>query len=78
LSRYFKWGYIWRRKVYWVGERGYMYRYLKPHGIKIMKSMHGLEFRMKVREVTGINISLNRKKPIPSDVLGAYRRAINQ
>lgn len=78
LWRYHKWGYIWRRKVYFVRERGYMYRYLKPHGVRVMKAMHGLEFRMKVREVTGVNISLNRKKPIPSDVLAAYRKAINQ
>ncbi len=78
LSRYYKFGYICRRKVFWAGERGYMYRYLKQHGIRVLLGGDGLEFRMRIREVTGIKISLNRKKPVPMEVLMQYRRSINR
>lgn len=51
-----------------------MYRYLKPMGHRVL---NGLEMRMRIREITGVNISLNRKKPVPTEVLAQYRRAIS-
>ena len=50
-----------------------MYRYLKPMGYRVYTE---LERRMKIREVTGVNISLNWKKRVPPDVLNEYRKAI--
>ena len=50
-----------------------MYRYLKHKGMFVYKE---LEWRMKIREVTGVNISLNLHKPIPYEVLQQYQRAI--
>ncbi len=66
-------GYIWRKKCPWKGQKGFMYRFLKPKGVFVYKE---LEWRMKIREVTGVNISLNLHKPVPYEVLQQYRRAI--
>ncbi len=67
-------GYIWRKKCPWKGQKGFMYRYLKPKGVFVHKI---LEHRMKIREVTGVNISLNLHKPIPIEVLRQYERLNN-
>lgn len=73
LSKQYSMGYIWRKICRWKGENGFMYRYLKPKGIRVF---YELERRMKIREVTGTNISLNWKKRVPYDVLNQYQRLI--
>ncbi len=78
LCRYYGMGYLWRRKVLWKGERGYMYRYLKQKGIRVLLGGDGLEVRMRIKEVTGENISLNRKKPVPYETRMQYRKMIGR
>ena len=73
LNKMYLQGYIWRKICRWKGENGYMYRYLKPRGYRVYIE---LERRIKIREVTGVNISLNWKKRVPPDVLNEYRKAI--
>ena len=73
LSKMYVQGHIWRKICRWKGENGYMYRYLKPMGYRVYIE---LERRMKIREVTGVNISLNWKKRVPPDVLNECRKAI--
>jgi hypothetical protein len=73
LLMYYLQGYLWRRRVPWKRECDYAYRYLKPHGIRTLAEMAR---RVKIREITGIWVPLNRKKPIPYDVLKLYREII--
>lgn len=72
LSKMHFQGYIWRKKASSKGENGYVYRNLKPMGRRVLKGVNGLEKRMHIREITGENLSLNLKKPIPYELL-VYR-----
>jgi hypothetical protein len=47
-------------------------------GIRALIGSDGLEFRMRKREMTGMNVSLNRKKPIPFEVLMNFRKVIRK
>jgi len=78
LYRYTKFGYIWRRKTRYAGERGFMYRFLKRKGIEKLTGTDGLEVRMRIREITGNQVSLNKKIPIPHNILMEYRTLINR
>ncbi len=77
LSKMHFQGYIWRKKASSKGENGHVYRHLKPMGLRVLKGVNGLEKRMHIREITGENLSLNLKKPIPYDLLNRYRRALS-
>ncbi len=73
LSKLNKYGYIWRRKCSFKGENGYIYRYLKPRGIRIYMELNR---RLKIQEVTGIKISLNWKERVPVEAIIQYQRLI--
>lgn len=77
LSTMFLQGYIWRRKSFLKGTCGYMYRYLKPMGIRVLNGSTGLEIRMRIRRITGVNISLNRKTQIPRDLWAKFQKTIS-
>lgn len=68
-------GYIWRRKCSFKGENGYIYRYLKPRGIRVFME---LDERVKIQEVTGIKISLNWSKRVPIEARMEYLRRLNR
>ena len=71
LTEMFKWGYIWRRQEYRDKNRNeFCYKFLKPKGINIF---YRLDERVKIRETTGIFVSLNLKKPIPPKALILYQ-----
>ena len=73
LTQLIRWRYIWRRQEYRKNGNTYCYRYLKPKGWSIYFE---LDKRVKLREETGIFISLNLKKPIPTEAMmtEAFRR----
>ncbi|MBU4076703.1 MAG: hypothetical protein KKI06_08365 [Euryarchaeota archaeon] len=77
LSKMHFQGYIWRKKASAKGENGYIYRNLKPMGLRVLNGVNGLEKRMQIREITGENLSLNLKKPIPYSLLKWYRGALS-
>ena len=73
LSQLFKWKYIWRRQEFRKNGNTYCYRFNKDKGWRIFFE---LDKRVKLREETGIPISLNLKKPIPQEAMmtEAYAR----
>lgn len=75
LYRLHLFGYIWRRKCSFKGENGYLYRYLKPKGIRVFME---LEERIKIQEVTGMKISLNWSESVPIEARMEYQRRINR
>ena len=70
LSTMFKWGYIWRRQEYRNRRNEFCYKYLKPKGINVYFKLNE---RVTMREITGIFIPLNLKKPIPAEANRAYQ-----
>lgn len=75
LYRLNRFGYIWRRKCSFKGENGYLYRYLKPMGIRVFME---LDRRMKIQEVTGTKVSLKWKESVPVEATLEYQRRINR
>lgn len=73
LSNLFNWKYIWRRQEFRKNGNRYCYRFNKEKGWRVFFE---LDRRVKLREETGIYVSLNLKKPIPQEVMmtEAYRR----
>ncbi len=70
-----KMGYIWRKMETRKGKRNYYsYSNLKPKGERVFEQ---LDERIKIREVTGIQISLNLNKPIPEVARIEYNRMLN-
>jgi hypothetical protein len=66
-----KLGYVYRKIETRKGRRNYYcYRNLKPKGERILVM---LDERVKIREATGVSISLNLNKPIPDFAVVAYK-----
>lgn len=66
-----KLGYVYRKIETRKGRRNYYcYRNLKPKGKRILLK---LDERVKIREATGVSISLNLNKPIPDFAVVAYK-----
>ncbi len=67
-----KLGYVWRKAETRTGRRNYYsYRKLKSKGKRIFLM---LDERVKIRETTGVMISLNLNKPIPEFAVIEYKR----
>ncbi len=67
-----KLGYVFRKTETRKGRRNYYcYRKLKHKGERIYLL---LEKRVKIRDATGVPISLNLNKPIPDFAVVAYKR----
>jgi predicted transcriptional regulator len=65
-------GYIWRKEETRKGRKNYFsYKNLKPKGERVFLR---LDERVKIREVTGIDISLNLNKHIPDYAVIEYRK----
>lgn len=75
LYRLNRFGYIWRRKCSFTGENGYLYRYLKPKGIRVFME---LDRRVKIQEVTGMKVSLKWNESVPVEAILEYQRRINR
>ncbi len=72
LSELHKWGYLWRRREVRSGRRNYYcYRFPKPKGNRVFFE---LEKRVKIRDITGIPVSLNLDDTIPDDAVQEYER----
>jgi hypothetical protein len=80
LSKMFLQGYLWRRKDERACRTGYCYRYLKPMGVRVLKGSVryiGLEERIRIKDLTGMDVPMNLKKQVPSDAMSEYRRLIS-
>jgi len=71
LTANYKWGYIWRRQDPTKRKNRYAYRYLKPKGLRVLKELNR---RKEIETTTGIEISLNLKKPIPLAAIKLYNK----
>lgn len=88
LSKFYKDGYIWRRKEYRANRnrKGFCYRYLKDMGYRVLHGTSGgkhggfmgMHKRMEIREVIGDSdgkvVSLKVKDNIPHEILDKYNR----
>jgi predicted ArsR family transcriptional regulator len=71
-----KLGYVWRKVETRTGRKNYYsYRRLKSKGKRIFLM---LDERVKIREATGVSISLNLNKPIPDFAQIEYKRIMKK
>jgi predicted transcriptional regulator len=71
LTRLNNWGYIWRAVNTGKGRHHFVYQNLKPKGIRCLT-----EWKLKkdISQMTGIEVSLNRKIKIPDELMSLYNK----